>query len=276
MKGKKIIYSIIIVVLLGVIGFLGYGYVNGIFGKKPNPVVTMEIADYGTMKIELYPEYAPNTVANFVKLINEGYYDGLEFHRTIPGFMIQGGEKTGDGAVDYCIPGEFLANGFKQNTLRHSEGVISMARADYSSVSSSLTEEGYNSASTQFFIMDGDSKSLDSYYTAFGKVIEGQDIVNKIANTAVVYRSESLGENEETPKDADGNEIASDRPVTPPVITKMTVDTFGVKYKDPTTVAPFDYYSWLMSQYSNMGVDTNQDTTSSDENAETEIDTVEE
>lgn len=255
MKNKKIIYIILIVLLVGVIGFLGFGYANGIFMKKQNPVVTMEIENYGTIKMELYPEYAPNTVANFVKLINEGYYDGLEFHRTIPGFMIQGGEKEGEGAIDYCIPGEFIANGYKQNTLKHEQGVVSMARADYSSMSSSLTEEGYNSASSQFFIMDEKDRSLDSYYTAFGKVIEGQDIVSQIANTEVVYRDSELGEEEEAPVDEEGNQVASDTPVNPPVITKMTVDTFGVKYKDPETVEPFDYYSWMMQQYSSMGID---------------------
>lgn len=254
---KKTVYIVVIVLLIGLVGFLGFGYANGIFGNKPNPVVTMEVEGYGTIKVELYPDMAPNTVANFVKLINDGYYDGLDFHRTIPGFMIQGGEKTGEGAVDYCIPGEFIANGYKENTLRHEKGVISMARADYSSLSSTLTEESYNSASTQFFIMNADNSKLNAYYTAFGKVIEGQDIADKIANVEVIYRTEELGENE-APKDAEGNAIPSDKPVTPPVISKITVDTFGVKYGDPKTVEPFDYYSWLTEQYSSMGIDPSQ------------------
>lgn len=258
MKNKKTIYIIGIVLLVGIIIFLGIGYANGLIFKKPNPVVTMEIADFGTVKIELYPEYAPNTVANFVKLINEGYYDGLTFHRTIPGFMAQGGNKTGEGAVDYCIPGEFIANGYRKNTLRHEKGVISMARGDYSSMSAELTEEGYNSAETQFFIMDADNSHLDSRYAAFGKVIEGMDIIEKIANVEVIYRSENLAEDATAPVDENGSEIPSDQPINPPVITKMTVDTFGVNYGEPKTVEPFDYYSWLMKQYSNMGIDPSQ------------------
>lgn len=249
MKNKKIIYGIILVVIVALIAFLVWGYVKGIFGTRPNPIVTMEIADYGTVEIELYPEYAPNTVANFVKLINEGFYDGLNFHRTIPEFMIQGGDKTGEGAVDYAIPGEFIANGYTRNTLKHEKGVISMARADYSSLGQELVSKGYDSADTQFFIMDENNSSLNGYYAAFGKVTQGMDIVEKIADIEVVYRSEDLGEDEEAPTDESEAQIASDTPVNPPVITKMTVDTFGVTYKAPTTVEPFDYYTWLYSQY---------------------------
>lgn len=208
----------------------------------------MEIADYGTVKLELYPEYAPNTVTNFVKLVQEGYYDGLTFHRTIPEFMIQGGDKDGTGAgkTDFTIPGEFAANGYK-NTLKHEKGVISMARADYTSYG--LAEEGYNSAATQFFIMTEDSQNLDGYYAAFGKVIEGQEIVDKISNVEVVYRSENLAEGEEAPKDEEGNTINSDLPVNPPVITKITVDTFGVDYGEPTRQEPFDLNQYFMNLY---------------------------
>ena len=212
-----------------------------------NPIVTMEIADYGTIKVELYPDVAPNTVTNFVNLVQDGYYDGLDFHRTIPGFMIQGGQNTGADALDYCIPGEFIANGYKQNTLKHEKGVISMARADYSSMG--LAEEGYNSASDQFFIMDETTASLDGYYAAFGRVIEGMDVVEKIADVEVIYRSDELAEDEEVPTDEEGNQIASDTPVNKPVITKMTVETFGVDYGEPETVEPFDYTSWMMEQY---------------------------
>ena len=179
--------------------------------------------------------------------MQEGYYDGLDFHRTIPGFMIQGGQNTGADALDYCILGEFIANGYKQNTLKHEKGVISMARADYSSMG--MTEEGYNSASDQFFIMDETTASLDGYYAAFGRVIEGMDVVEKIADVAVIYRSDELAEDEEVPTDEDGNQIASDTPVNKPVITKMTVETFGVDYGEPETVEPFDYTSWMMEQY---------------------------
>lgn len=244
---KKAIIIIICIILAIAIILLGYGYARKMTEEVKNPIVTMEIADYGTIKVELYPDMAPNTVANFVKLVQEGYYDGLDFHRTIPGFMIQGGQNTGADALDYCIPGEFMANGYQQNTLKHEKGVISMARADYSSMG--LAEEGYNSASDQFFIMDETTPSLDGYYAAFGRVIEGMDVVEKIADVEVIYRSDELAEDAEVPTDEEGNQIASDTPVNKPVITSMTVETFGVDYGEPETVEPFDYTSWMMEQY---------------------------
>lgn len=244
---KKAIIIIVCIILAIAIILLGYGYARKMTEEVKNPIVTMEIADYGTIKVELYPDVAPNTVTNFVNLVQDGYYDGLDFHRTIPGFMIQGGQNTGADALDYCIPGEFIANGYKQNTLKHEKGVISMARADYSSMG--LTEEGYNSASDQFFIMDETTASLDGYYAAFGRVIEGMDVVEKIADVEVIYRSDELAEDEEVPTDEEGNQIASDTPVNKPVITKMTVETFGVDYGEPETVEPFDYTSWMMEQY---------------------------
>ena len=249
MKKTKIIWIVAIIAIVAVIGLLVFGYVRRLTQDVKNPIVTMEIADYGTIKVELYPDIAPNTVKHFVSKIQEGYYDGLTFHRTIPEFMIQGGDKdgTGSGETDYCIPGEFIANGFKDNKLKHERGVISMARASYSGTG--LTSYSYNSASTQFFIVTQDTASLDGYYAAFGKVIEGVDVVDKISNTEVVYRSSDLGTNEEAPKDDNGNAIASDRPVNPPVITKMTVETYGVDYSGYETVEPFDYTAWLYNYY---------------------------
>ena len=250
MKKTNIIWIVAIIALVAIIGVLVYGYIRNLTQEVKNPIVTMEVADYGTIKIELYPEVAPNTVKHFVSKIQEGYYDGLTFHRTIPDFMIQGGDKAGDGSgdgVDYCIPGEFIANGFKDNKLKHTRGVISMARASYSGTG--LTSKSYDSASTQFFIMTKDTSSLDGYYASFGKVIEGMDVVDKIANTEVVYRESDLGADEEAPKNEDGTTIASDRPVNPPVITKMTVETYGVDYSGYTTLEPFDYMNWLYSYY---------------------------
>ena len=244
---KKTIIIIVCIILAIAIILLDYGYARKMTEEVKNPIVTMEIADYGTIKVELYPDMAPNTVTNFVNLVQDGYYDGLDFHRTIPGFMIQGGQNTGADALDYCIPGEFVANGYKQNTLKHEKGVISMARADYSSMG--MTEEGYNSASDQFFIMDETTASLDGYYAAFGRVIEGMDVVEKIADVAVIYRSDELAEDAKVPTDEEGNQIASDTPVNKPVITKMTVETFGVDYGEPETVEPFDYTSWMLEQY---------------------------
>lgn len=167
-----------------------------------NPVVTFEMENGDVIKAELYPEIAPNTVNNFISLVNKGYYDGLIFHRVINGFMIQGGcpEGTGTGGPGYNIKGEFKQNGFTNN-LRHEAGVLSMARAMHP-----------DSAGSQFFIMHKFSPHLDGSYAAFGQVTEGMDIVNKIAETATDY---------------------SDRPLAEQKMKKVTVDTFGVDYEEP-------------------------------------------
>lgn len=169
---------------------------------EKNPIVTLEVADYEPIKIELYPEIAPNTVNNFIFLVNQGFYNGLTFHRIIKGFMIQGGcpDGNGTGGPDYSIKGEFSGNGFK-NDLKHTAGVISMARSMMP-----------DSAGSQFFIMHKNSPHLDGAYAAFGKVIEGMDVVNKIAETATDY---------------------SDRPLQPQVMKTVTVETFGVDYPEP-------------------------------------------
>ena len=248
MKTKQVITIIAIILVSILIIWLGFGYYQKAFVKVQNPIATMEIEGYGTVKIELYPDMAPNTVANFINLANRGYYNGLTFHRTIPDFMIQGGDKAGDGTGSvyysdlkdegeekaYTIKGEFIANGFKKNTLRHEEGVISMARGDYSTYG--LTTEGYNSAGSQFFIMTGDNSSLNGLYSAFGKVIEGMDVVHQIENVEVVTRDSSATE-------------GLDKPVNPPVITSITVETFGVDYGMPEVQDAFDVQNWLMQRY---------------------------
>ena len=134
-------------------------------------MIVMEMENGGTIKLELYPEYAPKTVANFEKLVAEGFYDGLTFHRVISGFMIQGGDPLGNGmgGSDNTIEGEFAANGHPENTLRHTRGVISMARSMMP-----------NSASSQFFIMHANAPHLDGQYAAFGKLVEGEDVVDDI------------------------------------------------------------------------------------------------
>ena len=166
-----------------------------------NPIVTIEMENGGVIKAELYPEIAPNTVANFVTLVASGFYDGLIFHRVIPGFMIQGGDPqgTGMGGPGYTIRGEFARNGFRQNNLKHSRGVLSMARSMMP-----------KSAGSQFFIMHADAPHLDGDYAAFGRVIEGMDVVDAIAGTPTGLQ---------------------DRPVQAQRIRKATVDTFGETYK---------------------------------------------
>ena len=167
-----------------------------------NPIVTITMANGEVMKAELYPEIAPNTVNNFISLVNKGYYDGLIFHRVIAGFMIQGGCPNGNGmgGPGYSIKGEFSQNGFK-NTLKHTEGVLSMARA-----------MNPNSAGSQFFIMHQNSPHLDGQYAAFGKLVEGLDVVDSIAQVGTDW---------------------SDRPMVPQIIESMTVETFGVEYPEP-------------------------------------------
>ena len=167
-----------------------------------NPVVTFEMENGDVMKVELYPEIAPNTVNNFISLVNKGFYDGLIFHRVICGFMIQGGcpDGTGMGGPGYSIKGEFAQNGVK-NDLKHTAGVLSMARAMHP-----------DSAGSQFFIMHKDAPHLDGAYAAFGKITEGMDIVDKIAETDTDY---------------------SDRPLDEQKIKSMTVETFGIQYPQP-------------------------------------------
>lgn len=271
-KFKIVLLIIAIILVIAGIGFVGYGFYKKATVNIPNPVATIEVENYGTIKAELYPDQAPNTVANFIKLANRGFYNGLTFHRTIPDFMIQGGDKEGSGSpslsdikddvqndAKYNIEGEFLANGYNNNTLKHKKGIISMARKDYSSYSSinpELTTYGYNSAGSQFFITTEDNTSLDGYYAAFGEVKEGMDIVEKISKVEVYYRSSELKDGEEAPKDSDGNTISSDKPKKAPVIKSITVETYGVDYGTPKTVEEFDMDSWysnyIMQQYGHM------------------------
>ena len=170
-----------------------------------NPIVTITMKDGGVIKCELYPEIAPESVNNFISLINKHFYDGLTFHRVIRGFMIQGGCPNGNGmgGPGYHIAGEFSMAGFK-NDLKHTPGVLSMARAMHP-----------DSAGSQFFIMHKNSPHLDGAYAAFGKITEGMDIVNKIAETATDY---------------------SDRPLEEQKMKKVTVDTMGVEYPAPERV----------------------------------------
>ncbi len=263
---KKIVIRILLIIgiLLAIAGiaFVGYGVYKKFTLNIPNPVATMEVEDYGTIKIELYPDKAQNTVTNFIRLANRGFYNGTTFHRTMPNFVIQGGAKDGDASASpmlsdimdnvendkaYNIPGEFIANGYSNNNLKHEKGVISMARSDYSTYG--YTTEGYNSAGCQFFIMTKDNTQLDGVYAAFGKVTEGLDVVEKIANTEVYYRDTEVDEDYEVPKDEDGNEIASDTPKKQPIIKSISVETYGVDYGIPDTVDPFDINSLFASQY---------------------------
>lgn len=173
---------------------------------KENPIVTIIMEDESEIEIELYPNIARNTVRNFISLIEDNYYDGVIFHRVIPGFMVQGGDPsgTGMGGPDYSIKGEFNSNNF-ENDLIHERGVISMARSSHP-----------DSAGSQFFIMVADAPHLDGNYAGFGKVIQGMEIVDEIV---------------------DVNRDANDKPVEEQMIKTMTVDTKGYTYQEPETIA---------------------------------------
>lgn len=173
--------------------------------QAKNPVVTVDCGELGVMEIELFPEVAPNTVHNFISLVQKGYYDGLIFHRIIPGFMIQGGDPTGTGTggPGYSIKGEFEQNGFA-NTLQHQRGVISMARTSRP-----------DSAGSQFFLMVADAPHLDGAYAAFGQVVKGMDVADAIVSA---------------PRDR------MDKPLAEQRMEKLTVETFGVEYPEPDTI----------------------------------------
>lgn len=296
MKDKsKVIFIIAILAITALIAYVCYGILKG----SKNPVATMEVSyvdsegneQTGIVKLELNPDVAPTSVANFIQLANNGFYDGLTFHRIISDFMIQGGDKNGDGSgsaklsdldkeiqadssqdYTYSIKGEFAANGIN-NSLKFEKGVIGMARSDYSTYG--FTEEGYNSASSQFFIVTTDDKdtlnSLNQSYASFGKVIEGYDVVEAITN---VKLKESEVENE-----------GSSTPEKAPVIKSIRVETYGANYGIPKTInydeilskvqTYQNYYNQLMSSYSDSDASVDGEITdglTTDETSETSTD----
>ncbi len=251
-KFKNVLWIIALLLILVLVGTVAWGYYKNATMEVKNPVATMEVENFGTVKIELYPDKAPETVANFITLANRGFYDGLTFHRVVKDFMIQGGDPEGTGTggakisnlkdggedTEYTIKGEFIANGV-DNDLKFEEGVVGMARNDYTSYSSSLAEESYNSGSSQFFIMTATNTSLNGYYTSFGKVIEGMDVVHNIENVEVKAADDS--------EESGNTEVST--PVNPVKITSIKVETYGYDYGLPNTLTPFDYTSWMYSQY---------------------------
>ena len=256
MIGKKIIWIVALIIVISLIVTIGYGYYKTTQDIK-NPIVTMEVENYGTVKMELYPQIAPENVKNFVNLINNGYYNGLTFHRIVKDFMIQGGDKQGNGkggvekndilkngdTTPYSIKGEFIANNI-DNKLKFEEGVLGMARSDFSQMSPELVEESYNSSGSQFFITTNKASSLNGLYTSFGKVVEGMDVVKKIAEVEVKVAEDS----------AESGNTEQSVPTTPVVIKNMKVDTFGIGYGMPELLESFDYNSWMYKQY---GIDPN-------------------
>lgn len=274
MNKKNIIWGIALILILIILGTLVFGYYKKQTLNVSNPIVTMEVENFGTVKIELYPDKAPETVNNFITLANNGFYNGLKFHRVVKDFMIQGGDSAGNGtgspkftdlynnddenaiykysngeeakgSDDYTITGEFMANGYTKNDLNLTEGTIAMARGDYTAYSSTLTSESYNSAGSQFFIMTtNEHTNLSGYYAGFGKVIEGMEVIKEIAN---VECKAADSENEETENDTSSKEIST--PVNDVIIKTVSVETSGVDYKKPQTLKPFNYTQWLYGMY---------------------------
>ena len=259
-KLGKVIWAIALITVFVLTVMVINGFIQKLTYNPQNPIATMEVENFGTVKIELYPDQAPETVSNFIALSNRGFYDGLTFHRIVKDFMIQGGDPEGKGTggaklsdlrdlnegeedKNYTIKGEFTANKVN-NTIKMDEGTIAMARSDYSQYSSSLSEASYNSGSSQFFIVTKKTNTLNGLYTGFGKVIEGMDIIHNIEAVEV--------------KAADGSEESKSAevstPVNAPKITSIRVETNGVDYGLPQTLEPFDYNSWLYKQY---GIDPN-------------------
>ena len=277
-KVKKILLILIVLVLICAIGWVSVNFVLSKTDKKSNPVVTMEVEGYGTIKIELYPDMAPNTVKNFVKLAQRGFYNEKTFTDIEDGLIRGGltetensdgttkleGPKTsnlhdladGEKDTEYSIQGEFIENGFNTNTLSHQRGTISMYRKTYndyqqemamvqmmgySSYVDTLLNELYDSQSGGFFITTEDKTSLDGTYAAFGRVTEGMDVVEKISK---VELQKSTGD--------DGTESTTTKPVTAPVIKNVTVETYGVDYGDPEVRDLFDFdaiFSVFMQNY---------------------------
>ena len=277
-KVKKILLILIVLVLIYAIGWVSVNFVLSKTDKKSNPVVTMEVEGYGTIKIELYPDMAPNTVKNFVKLAQRGFYNEKTFTDIEDGLIRGGltetensdgttkleGPKTsnlhdladGEKDTEYSIKGEFIENGFNTNTLSHQKGTISMYRKTYndyqqemamvkmmgySSYVDTLLNELYDSQSGGFFITTEDKTSLDGTYAAFGRVTEGMDVVEKISK---VELQKSTGD--------DGTESTTTKPVTAPVIKNVTVETYGVDYGDPEVRDLFDFdaiFSVFMQNY---------------------------
>ena len=278
-KIANICWCIALILIIVILGVLVYGYYKKQTLNISNPIVTMEVENFGTVKIELYPDLAPEAVNNFITLTNNGYYNGLKFHRVVKDFMIQGGDSSGDGSGaptfanlynnedenatykyfngeeakgsdKYSITGEFVANGYNKNTLNLTEGTVAMARGDYTGYSATLTSESYNSAGSQFFIMtSNDHTNLTGYYAGFGKVIEGMDVVHKIEEVECKDSTASDASEGENTEEASNSSGEISKPVEDVIIKSVSVDTFGVKYDLPKTLKPFNYMSWLYSQY---------------------------
>lgn len=273
-KVQFIIWTIIAIVAVALLGICIFNFVSMNNGGNVHPQVSIEFQDYGTVKFELYPEYAPNTVANFIKLAESGYYNDKVMYGKDSICLYFGRDENGEVAdpttesinydttepYTYSIDGEFVANGFSQNTLRHEKGVISLIRNNYTEYFSDLYDESYNSGNSQIGIMmSDDAANLNGVYAAFGRVIEGMDILEKIYNEteiAVEEKEEDVveeAEDEAEEVEAEESEEHEDdggikKFATYPKVASITVDTKGIDYGMPEIHEAFDYTEFL-NQY---------------------------
>ena len=271
-KIKMVLWIVIALAVLALIGNFCYRMYLANTEEIVHPQVSFEIENYGIVKMELYPEYAPNTVANIIKLVEKGYYNNkviygkdevcLYVGRNSAGeaenpkasLLNEAIEADSDNDFEYTIKGEFLANGYKDNTLNHQKGVVSLMRSDYTQYFSELAEESYNSGNAQIGILMEDTRALNGMYTGFAKVIEGLDVLEKIYNEHQIKVDE---EAEETHTHEDGTDHTEEEGGIEefegyPVIKSATVDTFGVDYGMPQIDVAFDYDAYMneiLSQY---------------------------
>lgn len=256
-KLKFILWIVVAVVTVIAIGIFGTGFIKSKIVDTVHPIVTFDIENYGKIKAELYPEYAPTTVTNIIALVKSGYYENKIIYGKDPICLYLGRDKDGnvvnptvslinqnvaedsDENFEYTIPGEFHANGYKDNTLRHEKGVLSLIRNDYTQSVTGLYQESYNSGNSQIGIMMGENSSnLNGVYAAFGRVIEGLDILEKI------YEQNEIAEPE---KNEDGTiqESPIEKFKVAPIIKSASVDTFGVEFGMPVYQEAFDYESYM-------------------------------
>lgn len=255
-KLKMVIWIVVAVVLVGVIGFTAYNFYLSRTEEVAHPQVTFEIENYGNVKMELYPEYAPNTVANIIKLVESGYYNGKVIYGKDEICLYAGRNTEGDidatkiSLIDssveadseedfeYAIPGEFVLNGNEKNTLSHEKGVVTLIRNDYTQYFSDLAEESYNSGSSQVGIIMNDARALNGVYAGFGRILEGMDVLEKIYNDSSTAAVE------------EGETAAIETFETAPVIKSAKVDTFGNNYGKPEVVEAFNYETYLSDMLS--------------------------
>lgn len=281
-KVQLVIWGIIAIIAIILLGVTGYGLFKNLIGEVTHPEVSFEIDGYGTVKMELYPEYAPNTVANFIKLVENGYYSDKVVYGKDNVCMYMGRDIAGEAVnprlslisdkvevgssddYEYTIPGEFIANGYSKNTLKHEKGVVSLIRNDYTQYISSLAEESYNSGNAQIGIMMGDeANNLNGVYAGFGRIIEGMDILEKMYNELEIGKpetqtSEENSENTEASNTEENSEEEKEEAIKTfklaPAIKSTSVEKHGIDYGMPKVQEAFDYNAYLyqmLGNYSN-------------------------